>query len=132
MNRSERRYRTWKKAIKRFRFLYCGFHGTPEQWFFRANKKTQEKRFGQCRDRAYSWRCRCDYCLGKIFRNQSISDLNFRDQLLECISDKNKILMAIPNVLDESSVGPFTSESEIWQIRVCPWKHNSSDEFHHK
>lgn len=129
MNRAERRFRTEKIAKKRFRQLYCAYHGTPEAWFYRAyNLEEQSKKYGQCRDRRYSWRCRCNYCQGGIFLNQSIAEQNFRDQLEEAV----QLSMPFPNVLDASSVGPYDGEHELsW--RVCPWSRcwRTPDTFHH-
>lgn len=134
MNRAERRHRIEKIANKRFRQLYCAYHGTPEAWFYRVyDKIEQAKKIGQCKDRQYSWRCRCDYCLGGVQRKQDIADQNFRDQYDESVDIGANIKSPPPKIPDGSGVGLFDYGHELWDIFVCPWPKswNMGNRFHH-
>lgn len=128
MDRAERRFRTQKIAEKRFRQLYCDYHGTPNAWFYRRYDEAERaKAKGMCRRRRDSWRCRCDYCLGRVFLKQSIADQNFRDQMEEAEAN-----FPPPNVLDSSSVGPYDWDHEKWELYVCPWNKGIwRNAFHH-
>ena len=126
MGRAERRFRTQKIAEKRFRQLYCDYHGTPNAWFYRRYNETERaKAKGMCRRRRDSWRCRCDYCLGRVFLKQSIADQNFREQVEEV-----EIRFPLPNVLDSSSVGLHDWDHEKWNLYVCPWRSCWRNAFH--
>jgi len=134
MNRAERRFRTRIVAEKRFRQLFCGYHGTPESWFFRRyNAQEQARKKGQCKDRRYSWRCRCEYCLGGNQRKQDIADQDFRDQYEESVNNGLNIESPPPKIPDGSGVGLFVYRHELWDIFVCPWPRswNMGNRFHH-
>jgi hypothetical protein len=127
MNRAERRFRTQKIAEKRFRQLYCDYHGTPNAWFFSRYDETERvKAKGMCSRRRDSWRCRCDYCLGRVFLKQSISDQNFKEQIEEA-----EVNFPPANVLDTGSAGPYDWQHEKWDLYVCPWKNYWRNAFHH-
>lgn len=134
MNRAERRNRTEKIAKNRFRQLYCGYHGTPERWFYRVyDKVEQARKIGQCRDRVYPWRCRCEYCMGGIQKRQDIADLNFYDQYKETIDKIGKIQTPEPVVGDCSSTGPYDGGHELNDIfkNPVPRSWNMGNRFHH-
>jgi hypothetical protein len=134
MDRAERRYRTEKIAKKRFRRLYCNYHGTPEAWlYYRRTQKDIDTLYGMCRSGVQSWSCRCDYCMGSVLRAQSIADHNFREGLIEADEMCNRLCMPLPNVQDSSSVGPYDWRHEMWDLHVCPWPRSWSlgDRFHH-
>mgnify|MGYP000954953054 CR=1 FL=1 len=135
MNKAERRSRTEKIAKKRFRRLYCNYHGTPENWlFYRKSQKDRDVLYGKCRNGVNSWRCRCEYCLGRVFRAQSIADLNFREGLQDAMELNISFSMAFPNVLDPSSTGPYDWGHEKWHLQVCPWPSawNMGNRFHNQ
>jgi len=130
MDRAERRSRTEKIAEKRFRQLYCDYHGTPNAWFYRRyDEEERAKAKGKCRNRRDSWRCRCDYCLGGLILKQGVADQNFREQL----EDAANLSMPLPNVQDAGSVGPYDWGHELWELDVCPWRGfwSCGDSFHH-
>lgn len=134
MKRAERRYKTQKIAEKRFRQLYCNYHGTPERWFYKVyTEKEQKIQFGKCRHKMYSFNCRCDYCLGGKQRKEDIADQNFRDQYEECVLMNIEIKHSPPKIPDGSSVGLFDFGHEKWDIFVCPWPRSWSmgNRFHH-
>jgi hypothetical protein len=130
MNRAERRHRTEKIAKKRFKKLYCGFCGTPENWFHKMPKIKQQRAYGFCRNHGKGWACRCEYCFGGLFLKKSVSDLNFQEGIKESL--KEKILQPIPNVCDASSVGPYDQKHEYWHRCLKPWsKIWDADSKHH-
>lgn len=127
MKRAKRRFDTRKIAERRFREQYCNYHGSPENWFYkRYDKKEQARKKGQCKDRIYSWRCRCEYCLGGLYLKQSVSDHNFREQLEEI-----DMPFLFPNVLDGGSSGIFDGGHELWYIQVIPWNRFWRNNSHH-
>jgi len=130
MDRAERRFRTNNIAEKRFRQLYCNYHGTPEAWFYRRYKEEERAKIkGKCKTSRDSWRCRCDYCLGIVLLKQSIADQDFREQL----EDVANLRVSLPEVLDASGVSAYEWRHERWDLYICPWRRYWSlgNNFHH-
>lgn len=125
MNKGERRNRTAKIADKRFRQLYCNYHGTPERWFYRADKKKQAKRKGQCRDRIYSWRCRCEWCRGGSILKQDIADLELMEGLDEALHMNTKINQSVHRINYGIGNTYLDWQHELWFMFVKPYHRRS-------
>lgn len=97
MNRSERRARTAKIAKKRFSELYCNYNGKPNRWFLRYSKHKQAKSKGECRDRRYGWRCRCEWCLGGVIKREEIADFNFTESLNDAFHEHCDVYFLMSN-----------------------------------
>lgn len=134
MDRGIRRVRAEKIAKKRFRRMYCGYHGTPEAWFYRVfSEKDQLAAWGKCRKSTKTYQCRCEWCLGKVNLKKTIADQNFLEQLEEAVEAGNDPGIPFHYVLDASSVGPYFGIHEWYGITLIPWPRawNMSSRFHH-
>jgi hypothetical protein len=135
MNRAERRNRTEKIAKKRFRSLYCNHHGTPEKWFFRVYDETEQARnYGRCRDRIYSWRCRCEWCRGGMIVKQDIADFEYMEGLSEALDLDTRILQPIYRTRGVTNDSALDADHEYWWMFVKPYHYradNGKSKHHH-
>lgn len=134
MNRAERRYRTEKIANKRFLSAYGYGHGTPATWFYyRADKREQRKRYGQCRNERPAFSCRCDRCYGWVQKRKDVADFDFYYQYHDAIDDGYIMKDTGPEKPRAWSIGLFDDGHEMWDIYINPvpraW--SMSDRFHH-